>query len=134
LETLLAPPAPIDEADPAPTEAEDPDAEATAQLEPTESAIEPDPTADNEAPAEEAPVTFADAIASFADGFQESLAAFLDTIDAASQLPPLSSPPNGNGVAYDKFLAIYNDLLSGDTDTPSDTDGAAETGAIDEIA
>ncbi|GAG28055.1 unnamed protein product [marine sediment metagenome] len=30
-------------------------------------------------------------------------------VSAANVLPPLSEP-NGNGVAYDKFLAIYNEM------------------------
>jgi len=30
-------------------------------------------------------------------------------VSAVSVLPPLSEP-NGNGVAYNKFLAIYNEM------------------------
>jgi hypothetical protein len=35
------------------------------------------------------------------------------TVNAAAALPPLSEP-NGNGVAYEKFLAIYNELWGAD--------------------
>jgi hypothetical protein len=39
-----------------------------------------------------------------------ALAQLVDTIDSATKLPDPSAPLNGNGSAYDKFPAIYNDL------------------------
>lgn len=50
--------------------------------------------------------------------FDAALAGLLDTATAAGALPPVSEP-SGNGVAYAKFLAIYNDLQA---DTPPETD------------
>jgi hypothetical protein len=50
--------------------------------------------------------------------FDAALAAFLAPIGTAAQLPD-PSPPHGNGVAYDKFLAIYNALRGS---PPSDVD------------
>ena len=41
--------------------------------------------------------------------FKESLNLFLASFDEAIQLQD-PSPPSGNGSAYDKFLAIYNEL------------------------
>jgi hypothetical protein len=42
--------------------------------------------------------------------FADGLARLLASIEDASQLPPLASQPPGNGKAYNKFLAIYNEL------------------------
>jgi hypothetical protein len=42
--------------------------------------------------------------------FDEQLADLLTSVGDASQLPPLSSEPTGNGKAYAKFLAMYNEL------------------------
>ncbi len=54
-------------------------------------------------------LTLDDAVTLLTDAFQEALSALLASINQAAQLPD-PSPPSGNGVAYDKFLAIYNDL------------------------
>lgn len=54
-------------------------------------------------------LTLDDAIALLTNAFQEALSALLASINQAAQLPN-PSPPSGNGVAYDKFLAIYNNL------------------------
>ena len=49
----------------------------------------------------------------FIDNLQSSFSGAMDdlttAVSAVSVLPPLSEP-NGNGVAYDKFLAIYNEM------------------------
>ena len=42
--------------------------------------------------------------------FNASVQGFIDSLNSVSVLPPLSEP-NGNGVAYEKFLAIYNDMI-----------------------
>ena len=47
-----------------------------------------------------------DAIAALTSVFQEALAAIMTSADSQTYLPELSAP-NGNGVAYDKFLTIY---------------------------
>ena len=41
--------------------------------------------------------------------FDEALSSFLASITTAMRLPD-PSPPSGNGAAYEKFMAIYNDL------------------------
>jgi hypothetical protein len=50
----------------------------------------------------------------FIDNLQSSFSGAMDdlttAVSAVSALPPLSEP-SGNGVAYDKFLAIYNEML-----------------------
>ena len=43
-----------------------------------------------------------------------AVAALTETVSSATALPELS-PPSGNGVAYEKFLAIYEELLSGNS-------------------
>lgn len=67
-------------------------------------------------------------------GFIENLQAALTTameeltssINAVSVLPPLSEP-SGNGVAYEKFLAIYNEMLGvGETGNNLDESEPAE--------
>jgi len=49
----------------------------------------------------------------FIDNLKSSFSGAMDdlttAVSAANVLPPLSEP-NGNGVAYDKFLAIYNEM------------------------
>ena len=50
--------------------------------------------------------------------FNEALSGFLASITTATQLPE-PSPPNGNGGAYDKFMAIYNAMRG---QTPPDVD------------
>ena len=50
------------------------------------------------------------ALASLTQTFDEALAELLGSIQITLALPELS-PPSGNGVAYDKFLAIYNGLI-----------------------
>jgi hypothetical protein len=85
----------------------EPPAEPPAEP-PTEPPAEP-PT---EPPAEPAPPTGPDWQA-FIENLQATFAAGMNelnsAISSATTLPPLSEP-TGNGVAYDKFLAIYNQM------------------------
>jgi len=53
--------------------------------------------------------TLETALASLVGTFDALLAHLIDSVGDALQLPD-PSPPPGNGVAYDKFLAIYNGL------------------------
>ncbi|MFH1108314.1 MAG: hypothetical protein V1790_03820 [Planctomycetota bacterium] len=50
------------------------------------------------------------AIQSLSAAFAEALAKLVDGVRTATSLPDPSPPRHGNGSAYDKFLAIYNDL------------------------
>jgi hypothetical protein len=79
------------------------------------------PTAE-EPPAPEEPITPGEPagpdeqslLQSFIDeltaAFGTAVDEFISALNATSVLPPLSQP-SGNGVAYQKFLAIYNDML-----------------------
>lgn len=53
--------------------------------------------------------TLEEAIASLGNIFEEALAGLLASVSAAA-LPQEPAQPSGNGVAYDRFLAIYNGL------------------------
>jgi len=46
---------------------------------------------------------------SLTETFESGLAELIDTLDSTNTLPELSQP-EGNGKAYDKFLAAYNNL------------------------
>ena len=102
LTALLGPP-PV-EPDVAPVE---PD---TAPSDPDASPVDPDP-AESVADAEEdsPEVAFEDALAILSETFTVALNGFLEAIEAAGRLPD-PEPAPGHGAAYDKFLAIYNDL------------------------
>jgi hypothetical protein len=110
LQSLFTPPA-EPEAEPPPPDAE---AQATGE-ESSEEIMEEPPAEPPQEPTEELPAADAgpDWLA-FVESLQAAFAAAMDdltsTVNAASALPPLSEP-NGNGVAYDKFLAIYNEML-----------------------
>lgn len=87
-----------------------------------QSVIEPVAAADS--PAEETPQTADEpvgvtrvAVEPLAQFFADELAGLLASIGEASQLPPMTSEPMGNGQAYDKFVAIYNELTSQETTT-----------------
>jgi hypothetical protein len=70
-----------------------------------------DPSDTPEAPSLEELIT------ALVDSFEQSLASLItDIADARALAEP--SPPRGNGVAYNKFLAIYNELrgVSGTVD------------------
>jgi hypothetical protein len=62
-------------------------------------------------------------VADLRNVFNDALGEFNGGVNAATTLPPLSEP-SGNGGAYAKFLAIYNDLLGA---TPNEPQGSAET-------
>lgn len=62
-------------------------------------------------------------IADLRNVFNEALDELTTGLNAATTLPPLSEP-SGNGAAYAKFLAIYNDLLGA---TPNEPQGSSET-------
>ncbi len=55
------------------------------------------------------PVPFEQALAALRAQFDEALSLLLTSINSVTQLPD-PSPPHGNGAAYDKFLAMYNEL------------------------
>lgn len=81
--------------------------EENQETAPAESPVEP--TGDESLPEDEPALTLEDAIASLSELFQESLTSLIASINEATQLPD-PSEPRGNGGAYDKFLAIYNEL------------------------
>lgn len=86
--------------------------------EPTETPTEKPADHPTEDPVDEPTLTLEEALATLRETFNEALSALLHSIQSAAQLPD-PSPPNGNGVAYDKFLAIYNELrglTTGDVD------------------
>ena len=64
-----------------------------------------------------------DIVSSLRSSFQEALDGLITAINEAEILPPISGP-NGNGVAYDKFLAIYNGLSNVEptNNEPGETD------------
>jgi hypothetical protein len=86
-----------------------------------EPADPPPPASEGEPP--EPPTTTAshDAIQTYIDdlqaAFDAAVAQFQDAF-AGVQVIPEFSPPNGNGVAYEKFLAIYNEMRGLDPDPP----------------
>jgi hypothetical protein len=91
------------------------DATAEQEAVPTDAVGQPgDVPADvpNDTPTEYPTAGVEGALAALIEAFEEALAGLLGSISSATQLPELS-PPNGNGVAYDKFLAIYNNMLGG---------------------
>ena len=70
-----------------------------------------------EPPAGDPSPTLDDAIASLVVAFDEALATLTESMSAVATLPEPSAP-SGNGVAYDKFLEMYNALrgVSSDLD------------------
>ena len=54
--------------------------------------------------------------------FAESLDELANALNDIKSLPDLSEP-NGNGKAYNKFLAIYNNLQGVDAHNHSSSDG-----------
>jgi hypothetical protein len=67
-----------------------------------------DPTSD-EGPTDAPTVNLDDALVALHQTFEAALATLMSEIQAATTLPD-PAPYSGNGRAYDKFLAIYNDL------------------------
>lgn len=63
--------------------------------------------------------------------FEVTLASLLETATGAGALPPLSEP-KGNGVAYNKFVAIYAELQGSAEDPALVPDGEpASSGTVD---
>jgi len=75
----------------------------------------PPPEGENSEPqmilmaAEEPPPSWQGLIENLQTTFAAGLTELTDAVSGVSTLPPLSEP-KGNGVAYDKFLAIYNQI------------------------
>lgn len=61
-----------------------------------------------------------DAIASLTLVYEETMAALLASVEESSELED-PEPAPGNGVAFNKFLAIYDDLRYGDSSTIDQT-------------
>jgi len=61
-------------------------------------------------PASDPSATLDEALASLSAAFAEALAKFVQAMDSATTLPDPSALRNGNGSAYDKSLAVYNDM------------------------
>ncbi len=76
----------------------------------TANTVEPSDTAQE--PGGDLPSAVDEALASLVAAFDQGLEDLLSAIHEAGQLPD-PSPPSGNGGAYDKFLAIYNQLRGG---------------------
>jgi hypothetical protein len=53
--------------------------------------------------------------------FESELERLNAAIIDAGALPEID-PPNGNGVAFDKFMAILNDMENGNTEPPVEID------------
>lgn len=60
--------------------------------------------------------------------FEEAVSGLESTVEGLA-LPPLSEP-NGNGAAYEKFLAVYNDLY-GISGTGGDAEASGTEGGLD---
>ncbi len=58
--------------------------------------------------------------------FEAAFATLTDQLSAANPLPELS-PPSGNGVAYEKFLAMYNALMNPGVDASEISENAIDT-------
>lgn len=72
-------------------------------------------------PEEPSLLSVEEALAELQAAFDEALNTLINQLQTSLDLGE-PSPPNGNGVAYDKFLAIYHDLLNGNAaPEPEDT-------------
>lgn len=109
-ETLPPAEAPVDEQSPSlPPE---PQVTDPLPLESEVQAQDPEPlTVEPSTPAEETSDPAAEFFASLQKSFSDALDELLGNLGGVGQLPPLS-PPNGNGGAYAKFLAMYQALQS----------------------
>ena len=61
-----------------------------------------------------APDAFEAALAELTDAFDQALSSLIESVESSLYLPD-PSPAPGNGAAYDKFLAIYENLGAGDS-------------------
>jgi hypothetical protein len=117
LMTLLEPPAavleePADPAEPQTVGAEEPVAAADGQQPPAEEPVaEPLEAAPAEPQAAE-PDPLRQLVLNFQESIQQALDDLQSGLTGASALPPLSEP-SGNGIAYAKFLAIYESMQAG---------------------
>lgn len=84
-----------------------------------------DPAADSVAPS----ASLAAALQTLYDGFRESAQASLD----ASRTEPEFTPPNGNGVAFERFVAMYRQLAD-PVPPEADAPAEAEPAAVDRLA
>ena len=57
---------------------------------------------------------FEAALTELTEAFGLALSSLIESVESSLQLPD-PSPAPGNGSAYDKFLAIYHNLGSGDS-------------------
>ncbi len=57
---------------------------------------------------------FEAALTELTDAFDQALSSLIESVESSLYLPD-PSPAPGNGSAYDKFLAIYHNLSSGDS-------------------
>jgi hypothetical protein len=71
------------------------------------------------------------AVTTLNDAFSQSLSSFLSSIEEAAALPPLTSEPSGNGKAYEKFLAIYNEMIG---QAPAAADAVEQTEETETVA
>ncbi|MCH8344921.1 MAG: hypothetical protein IH983_13170 [Planctomycetes bacterium] len=62
---------------------------------------------------EPTPTALDDALAGLASMFEQALIDLIEAVESVSQLPD-PAPAPGNGAAYARFLAIYNQLRSGE--------------------
>jgi hypothetical protein len=89
---------------------EEPPAEVRIDAKRTGASVTDDPRiSDGDAADEPATATMEEALPALLDAFEEALAAFVASIDEATRVPD-PTPPRGRGAAFEKFLAIYNDL------------------------
>jgi hypothetical protein len=108
LQGLFTPPAEPDQEPPPP----DAEAQATGE-ESSEGPIEEPPAEPPAEPPQEPPIDTGPDWLAFIESLQAAFDAAIDNLNNAvsstTALPPLSEP-NGNGVAYEKFLAIYKEM------------------------
>ena len=103
IEPLLEPiEPPVPESPPEPAE--------PLPLEPLEPPLLEDPIEPQSPPEPQGPTQFELFLEELAGLFNVSVEGFIESLDSVSPLPPLSEP-SGNGAAYEKFLAIYNDMI-----------------------
>ncbi|MFW2368065.1 MAG: hypothetical protein ACN4GW_16735 [Desulforhopalus sp.] len=73
-------------------------------------------------------VSFTNALNELRDFFESELLLMEERITAVLTLPPVS-PPQGNGVAYDRFLEMYNDRY-GLAENSSEKENSESQGAV----
>jgi len=102
--------------------------EGTDEAVPAEAISEAEPTTPLEGSEEAAADPFSGLRDTLAGLFDQALGSLQESLNAF-ELPPLSEP-QGNGRAYEKFLATYNELYGlGDVDAPPVVDNGLNTTA-----